>query len=165
MTTKKAVGPIPEGYHAVTPFVIAKDAVRFLEFMTTAFGARELGRVVLENGKIGHAEARIGDSVVMTFDAKEGWAGTPAFLRLYVDDCDVTYQAALDAGGTSVTKPGDMPWNDRASRVRDPLGNLWWIMTHLEDVSPEEEQRRYGASPWKDALADAQNAQLVPGKG
>lgn len=165
MTTKKATRLIPEGYHSVTPFVIARDAVRFLEFMTAAFGAEELGRVVLQNGRIGHAEARIGDSVVMTFDAKEGWPDSPAFLRVYVDDCDATYKAALDAGATSVTPPGDMPWGDRACRARDPLGNLWWIMTRVEDVSPEEEQRRYGESPWRDALADAQNSTFVPGKG
>lgn len=162
MASKKHVRSIPAGRHTVTPFVIARGADRFMNFMVDAFGAKELARVLIEGGKIGHGEVRIGDSVVMTFDAKDGWPDTPAFLRLYVDDCDGTYRRALESGGTSVTEPGDMPWGDRAGRVRDPLGNLWWIMTHMEDLSPEEEGLRYGLSPWMDALADAQAAEFFP---
>ena len=103
MTTPDA-GAAPAGYHTVTPFVIVKGAAELLDFTREAFGAEEIGRVG-EEGAIGHAETRIGDSVVMMFDAKPGWPSTPAFLRLYVDDCDATYQRALDAGGTSVTRP------------------------------------------------------------
>lgn len=94
-----------------------------------------------------------GDSVVMMFDAKPHRPGTPAFLRLYVEDCDATYQQALDAGGSSVTRPTDMPWGDRISRVSDPLGNLWWIMQRTEEVSPEEEARRYGEALRRAATA------------
>ena len=96
---------VPEGYHSVTPFVIVKGAARFLDFMADAFDAKEIGRVIGADGAIGHAETRIGDSVVMTFDAKEDWPATPAFLRLYVDDVDAVYERALAAGATSVTKP------------------------------------------------------------
>ena len=90
MTTKR-IRTIPDGYHAVTPFVIAKGAAQFIDFMTEAFDGVEIGRVGKE-GAIGHAEVRIGDSVVMTFDSREGWPETPAFLRIYVEDCDATSQ-------------------------------------------------------------------------
>ena len=154
--------PIPEGYHAVTPFVISKDAGRFLDFMTEAFGAEELARVVGEDGAIGHAESRIGDSVVMAFDAKQGWPDTPAFLRIYVPDGDATYRQALDAGATSVTEMTDMPWGDRVGRVRDPVGNLWWIMSRIEDVAPEEMERRYGEQKYIDAMEYVQSSDFFP---
>ena len=117
------VDPIPEGYHTVTPFVNVKGAAWLIDFMKEAFNAVEMGRVTVEDGSIGHAEVRIGDSVVMMFDSKEEWPETPAFLRLYVEDCDAIYQQALKAGATSVTKPTDMSWGDRVGRVRDPTGN------------------------------------------
>lgn len=154
--------PIPEGYHSVTPFVISRDSAMFLEFMKEAFDAEELGRVVGEDGAIGHAEARIGDSVVMAFDAKAGWPDTPAFLRIYVPDGDATYRAALDAGGTSVTEMTDMPWGDRVGRIRDPVGNLWWIMTRIEEVSPEEIERRYGQQKYINAMEYVQSSEPFP---
>ncbi len=154
---------IPPGYGTVTPFVIAKGAAELIDFTKRAFGAVELGRVG-EDGAIGHAEVRIGDSVVMMFDSKPDWPPTPAFLRLYVEDCDATYTRALAAGGTSVTEPTDMLWGDRTSRVRDPLGNLWWITTHVEDVSPDEEARRWADPAWLEKLAYAQDADFFPGR-
>ena len=154
------VRAIPEGYHSVTPFVIAKGAARFLDFMSDAFDAVEIGRVTGEDGAIGHAEARIGDSVVMTFDSRQDWPETPAFLRLYVDDIDSTYERALGAGATSVTRPTDMPWGDRVARVRDPLGNLWWLMTRTEEVSTEEMEARSGQKEYVDAMAYVQNAEF-----
>lgn len=157
--------PIPEGYHSVTPFVNVKGAARFLDFMAKAFDAQEIARVMTDDGRIGHAETRIGDSVVMAFDSKEGWPETPAFLRLYVEDCDASYQQALEAGGTSVTRPTDMPWGDRVARVRDPLGNLWWLMTRFEDVSLEEMERRYGEQKYIDAMAYVQNAEFFAPQG
>jgi PhnB protein len=156
------VRPIPEGYHAVTPFVIAKDAARFLDFMAEAFDAKELARVTGDDGKIGHAETRIGDSVVMTFDAKEGWPETPAFLRLYVEDCGAAFERALAVGAESVTRPTDMPWGDRVARVRDPLGNLWWLMARLEDLSPEEIESRYTQKQYINAMEYVQNAEFFP---
>jgi PhnB protein len=86
------VRPIPEGYHTVTPFIIVKGAAKLLDFLRDAFGAIEMARVPNEDGTLGHAETRIGDSVVMMFDSKKGWPETPAFLRLYVEDCDATYK-------------------------------------------------------------------------
>jgi len=156
------VSAVPAGYHTVTPFVIVKGAVGFIDYMKEAFGAVELTRVADDSGAIGHAEVRIGDSVVMLFDAKEGWLDTPAFLRLYIENVDAVYQRALKAGGSSVTRPTNMPWGDRSCRVRDPFGNLWWIMSHIEDVSPEEEQRRWGQKEYIEAMQYVESAQFFP---
>src|SRR5256884_4120414 len=105
MTTEpNVVQPIPEGYHTVTPWIITRDTDKLLDFIKQTFGAEELGRVYNEDGTIGHAEAKIGDSIVMAFDAKEEWPDTPCFLRLYVSDGDAMYQRALAAGATSVTE-------------------------------------------------------------
>ena len=159
------VEPIPEGYRAVTPFIIVKGAAQLLDFMRDAFGAEEMGRVVGEDGSIGHAETRIGDSVVMAFDAKEDWPWTPSFLRLYVEDGDAVFQQALKAGATSVTEMTNMPWGDRVGRVRDPFGNLWWIMTRIEDVDEEEIGRRYGQPEYVDAMEYVQGAEFFTPEG
>jgi uncharacterized glyoxalase superfamily protein PhnB len=156
------VSPVPAGYHTVTPFVIVKGAARFIDFIKAAFRAVEITRVADENGAIGHAEVRIGDSVVMLFDSKPDWPEAPAFLRLYIEDVDAMYQQALKAGGASVTRPTNMPWGDRTCRVRDPFGNLWWIMSHIEDVSPEEEEKRWGQKEYIDAMQYVQGAQFFP---
>ena len=156
--SQNKVSPVPPGYHTVTPFVIVKGAAQFIDFMKEAFGAMEMTRVADENGAIGHAEVRIGDSVVMLFDSKEDWPKTPAFLRLYIEDVDAFYDRALKAGGTSVTRPTNMPWGDRSCRVRDPFDNLWWIMTRMEDVSPEEEEKRWGQKEYIDAMQYMESA-------
>jgi PhnB protein len=158
----KNVSPVPTGYHTVTPFVIVKGAARFIDFMKEAFGAVEMTRVADRSGAIGHAEVRIGDSVVMLFDSKEGWPETPAFLRLYIEDVDAWYQRALKARATSVTKPTNTPWGDRSCRVRDPFGNLWWIMSHIEDVSPEEEEKRWGQKEYIEAMQYVESAEFFP---
>jgi len=133
---------VPPGYHAVTPWVITRDTARLIEFAKQAFGAAELARIPGPAGGIGHAEVRIGDSVVMMFDAPAGWPDTPAFLRLYVEDGDAAYQRALQAGATPVTAMTTLFFGDRVGRVRDPLGNIWWIQAHVEDVDPAELARR-----------------------
>jgi PhnB protein len=136
------VRPIPEGYHTVSPWIASRDTDRLLAFMKHAFGAEELARVPNPDGSIGHAEARVGDAVVLMFDAGADWPETPAFLRLYVADADATFQRALEAGATPVTEVTALFFGDRVGRVRDPLGNLWWIQAHVEDVTPEELERR-----------------------
>jgi len=111
MTTEpNAVQPILEGYHTVTPWIISRNTARLLDFVKHAFGAEELARVYVENGAIGHAEFKIGDSIVMAFDAKEEWPDTPCFLRLYVSDGDAVYQQALSAGAISVNEMTSMFW-------------------------------------------------------
>lgn len=128
----------PPGYGTVTPWVISRDTARLITFVTEAFGAEELARMPGPDGSIGHAEVRIGDSVVMMFDAREGWPDTPAFLRVYVADADTTQRRALAAGATEVTAVTGLFFGDRVGRVRDPLGNLWWIQAHVEDVDPAD---------------------------
>lgn len=156
---------VPEGYHSVTPFVVTRDAAVLLDFTRDAFGAQEIARVADESGAIGHAETRIGDSVVMMFDARVAWPDTPAFLRLYVEDGDATFGRALRAGATEVTRMTDMPWGDRVGRVRDPLGNLWWIMTRVENLDPEEMERRAGLPEYIAAMAYVQSAEPFPPTG
>jgi PhnB protein len=128
----------PPGYGTVTPWIISRDAARLIEFTKSAFGAEELARVPGPGGGIGHAEVRIGDSVVMMFDARDDWPDTPAFLRLYVADADAAYRRALAAGATSVTELTGLFFGDRVGRIRDPLGNIWWLQAHVEDVDPAE---------------------------
>ena len=142
---------IPDGYGTVTPWVVSPDTARLIDFTRDAFGAVELARVAGADGGIGHAEVRIGDSVVMMFDSRPGWPATPAFLRLYVPDADVAYERALAAGATSVTEVTGLFFGDRVGRVRDPLGNVWWIQAHVEDVDPAELARR----PQEPAAAEA----------
>jgi PhnB protein len=162
--TLEKVQAVPDGYHTVTPWIIVDGAAKLLDFLKAAFGAEETGRVYNEDGKtIGHAEVRIGDSVVMLFDAKDTWPPTPSFLRLYVEDGDGLYERALKAGAISVTEMGTHMFGDRVGRVRDPFGNLWWIQTHVEDVSPVEQERRMQEwtsgkqSQYADTMRDAQD--------
>jgi uncharacterized glyoxalase superfamily protein PhnB len=154
--------PVPEGYGTVTPFIIVKGAAQLLDFLREAFDAEEIARVPSEDGLISHAESRIGDSIVMMFDAKEGWPDTPSFLRLYVPDAHATYQQALKAGATSVTEVTEVPWGDLVGRVRDSFGNLWWIMTRIEDLNEAELERRYGEQKYIDAMNYVQNAEFFP---
>jgi len=141
-TELNSISPIPEGYHTATPWIISRDTARLLDFVKQAFGAEELARVYVENGVIGHAEFKIGDSIIMAFDAKEEWPDTPCFLRLYVESGDTVYQQALSAGAISVTEMTNMFWGDRVGRVRDPFNNIWWIQTRVENIAPQEMAKR-----------------------
>ncbi|WP_120519716.1 VOC family protein [Arthrobacter celericrescens] len=134
---------VPEGYSSVSPWIISRDTGALLAFITQAFGAREIDRLVGEDGTIGHAEARIGDSVVLAFDSRPDWPATPAFLRVYVDDADAALAASVAAGAVVVSEMDNSAWGDRGCRVQDPLGNLWWVMSHMEDVSEEEAASRW----------------------
>ena len=147
-----AVKPVPEGYHTVTPYVVARGAARLLDFLGAAFGAQEYLRVPNPDGTIGHAEVRIGDSVVMVFDAEPDWPDTPATLRLYVDDADAVYARALAAGARSITDLADTFYGDRGGRLVDPFGNIWWIQSHVEDVDPAEIAER--AAAWQGTATD-----------
>ena len=109
-----------------------------------AFGAREKAgsRMLNKQGGIDHVEVQIGDSTVMLFDSHESWPVTPAFIRLFLEDADLAYQRALRAGATPVTQVTELFWGDRVGRVRDPMGNIWWLQTHVRDVAAEEMQQR-----------------------
>jgi len=141
-----AAKPIPEGYHSITPYLVVDGASRLIDFLKQAFGAEETFRMPMPDGKIGHAEVKIGDSVVMMGDAGAQMPPMPAMLYLYVNDADTTYKRALQAGATSLNEPMDQFYGDRSGAVKDPVGNHWWIATHKEDVPPEELARRAEAA-------------------
>ncbi|MGH2789141.1 MAG: VOC family protein [Actinomycetota bacterium] len=140
-----AVKPIPDGYHSVTPYLIVQGADKVIDFLKQAFAAEETVRMTAPDGSIGHAEVRIGDSAVMMGEAA-GQSPMPGSIHLYVEDCDAAYQRALEAGATSVREPADQFYGDRMAGVRDPVGNQWWIATHIEDVSESEMAKR--AEEW-----------------
>ncbi len=133
---------IPDGYHSITPYLVVSGAAKVIDFAKQAFGAQELMRMPGANGTIGHAELKIGDSVVMTADASSQYQARPAHLLLYVPDVDEAYRRALNAGGKSEREPTNQVYGDRSAGVTDPAGNQWWIATHIEDVTPEEIGRR-----------------------
>ena len=129
-----AVNPVPDGYHTVTPYLIASDAQAVINFAIRAFDA-----VVVEDM---HAELQIGNSRVMLGQASAQYPAMPAGLYLYVPDTDTTYRKALAAGAVSTMEPVNQFYGDRNAGVRDQNGNMWWIGTHVEDVPKEELQRR-----------------------
>ena len=139
------VNPKPEGYHTVTPYLIVQGAAEFIEFSKQAFGADERDRHPTPDGKIMHAEVKIGDSIIMLSDSTSEFEPTRSTIHLYVDDADATYQRALEAGGESLREPADQFYGDRSAGIKDRFGNQWWLATHVEDVSPEEMQRRQAA--------------------
>ena len=149
-----ATKPIPEGYHTLTPYLAVDDAAQAIDFYARAFGARERMRMPGPEGKIGHAELQIGDSVVMLADpfpqatAKppRSIGGTSVVLFMYVEDVDAAVQQAVDAGATVTMPVDDMFWGDRFGSVADPFGHEWQIATHKEDVPPEEMMERAKAA-------------------
>ncbi len=138
-----AVKPIPEGYHTVTPYLTVADAAAQIDFLKRAFGAEETYRHADDKGRVSHAEVRVGTSMVMIGQAREQWTPRPASFYLYVEDVDSVYKRAVAAGGKSIQEPTDQAYGDRSGGVEDSQGNQWWVGTHIEDVSPEEIQRRY----------------------
>jgi len=133
-----AVPFVPGGYHTVTPWIVVRGAAGFIDFLSDAFRATELSRMEGDDGFIAHAEVRIGDSVVMLFDARPEWPDTPAFLRLYVPDADAAFERALVAGATAVTEVAEHSFGDRIGRVRDPWGDVWWLQTHVRDATEHD---------------------------
>ena len=137
-----AVKPIPEGYHSVTPYLIVKDANKLLQFLKRAFNGQVREEHRKPDGTIMNADVVIGDSHVMMGQAGGPWREMPGSILLYVPDADATYKSALDAGGKSVQEMTTHFYGDRSGGVEDPSGVTWWISTHVEDVSPEEMERR-----------------------
>jgi PhnB protein len=145
------VRPIPEGYHTVTPYLHVRHAARAIEFYQRAFGAELLLRLDMPDGtRVMHAEIRIGDSVVMLADeshemgtpSPETLGGASGSLLIYVENVDAAFRRAIDAGATQLAAPADMFWGDRFCKVQDPFGQHWALATHIEDVAPEECERR-----------------------
>ena len=147
----KKVSAIPKGYRSVTPYLTVNDGAGALAFYGRAFGARELMRMPAPGGKLGHAEFRIGDSIIMLSDEFPGMStqkaptslgGTTGSLMLYVPNVDAAFQRAVDAGCKSLMPPTDMFWGDRFGKLEDPYGNQWALATHKEDVPPKQMAER-----------------------
>lgn len=142
-----AVQPVPEGYHTVTPYLIATDAAGLLEFIKKAFGGREHYVMRGPGGEVRHGDVMVGNSHVMLGQGGGEFPPMPSQLYLYVPDCDAVYRQAIAAGATSVQEPATQFYGDRHGCVRDTWGNLWWAASHVEDVSNEELERRAAATP------------------
>ena len=145
-----AVQPIPEGYNTISPSLAVDNATEAIEFYKKAFGATERGIMHGPNDTIAHAELQIGDSILMLSDPfpqssvkpPKEIGGTSVNIFLYVDDVDSLVQQAVDAGATITMPVDNMFWGDRFGTITDPYGHSWGIATHVEDVSPEEMEKR-----------------------
>jgi PhnB protein len=142
--------PVPDGYGAVTPYLIVRGGKRAIDFYVTALGAKEMYRLEDPKGRIGHAELALGSGRLMLADehpemgivGPESIGGYPLSLHLYVDDVDRTAERFVAAGGKVVREVADQFYGDRGGKFEDPFGHVWWLATHREDVSPDEIQRR-----------------------
>jgi PhnB protein len=146
--------PIPEGYHTATPYLIIKDAAKAIEFYKKAFGAKEMMRMSQPDGRIGHAEIKIGNSPIMLADefpemgarSPQSLGGSPVSILLYVEDVDAFAKQAVVAGTKVVRPVKDQFYGDRSGSFEDPFGHQWHIATHVEDVAPEEMHKRAAAA-------------------
>ena len=145
-----AVKPIPDGYHSVTPYLVMQECGKAIDFYKQAFGATELFRMPAGDGKVGHAEIKIGNSILMLADeypdmgykGPKAYGGTPVSLMIYVNDCDAVFSQAVKNGATVQRPLADQFYGDRSGTVVDPFGHVWTISTHKEDVPPDEMSRR-----------------------
>lgn len=150
-----AVKAVPDGYHSVTPYLIVNGAARAIEFYKIAFGATELFRMPGPHDRVMHAELKIGDSVIMLADEPESGThksaqslgGTPVSLMIYIEDVDKVFARAISAGAKETRAVQDQFYGDRSGNLVDPFGHMWTVATHVEDVSPEEMERRMAALP------------------
>jgi PhnB protein len=143
---KSAVQAIPKGYHTITPYLVVDGAKKVVEFLKKAFDAQQITLMPGESpDKIGHAEIKIGDSIIMIGDAMADQKATPTMLYLYVEDADAMFKRAKQAGGTVVKEVENQFYGDRAGCIKDPSGNTWWVATHVEEVSADELKRRHDA--------------------
>lgn len=147
--------PIPDGYSTLTPYITVKGAEKAIDFYTKAFGAKEVGRITMPDGTIGHCELQISDSKIMIAEENLQWGnlspqtvgGSPVFLCLYVRDVDAVFARALNEGAKVLGDmvPKDQFYGDRSGSLTDPFGHNWIIMTHLEDLTFPEMQKRSDA--------------------
>ena len=144
-----AVKPIPEGYHTLTPYLTVMDAARAIEFYKQAFGAQERGVMKGPDGKVMHAELKIGDSIVMLADefpeygslSPQSSGGAGMGLHIYVDGVDAAFDRAVKAGAQVEMPVSDQFWGDRYGKLKDPFGHKWSIATHTKDMSADEMKR------------------------
>jgi PhnB protein len=148
-----AVHYVPEGYHTATPYLIVKGAARAIDFYKKAFGAAELMRYPGPDGRVAHAEIKVGNSLIMLADefpemgyrGPQSLGGSSVSILLYVKDVDAQFQQALAAGATVLKPLQDQFYGDRSGTLTDPFGHVWTLATHKEDVSPEEMKKRLEA--------------------
>ena len=148
-----SVRPVPEGYSTVTPYLIVTGAAEAIDYYTKVFGATELMRFPGPDGKVGHAEIKIGTSIVMLADeapdkgyrSPQSLGGSGTGIMLYVEDVDSVFDRAIAAGGKPQQAVTDQFYGDRSGSLIDPFGHMWTVATHVEDVAPEEMQRRMEA--------------------
>lgn len=143
-------------YTTVAPWIVTPDTGKLLDFVTAVFDGVELARVPLEDGSIGHAEIRVGDTILLAFDRRPDWPAMPSLLRVFVADADATMESAVAAGAHVVTAPVTHAFGQRGGRVRDPFGNIWWISAVVEEVEPAVAMARLAEPPYADAMRDAQ---------
>ena len=141
-----AVKPIPDGYRTVTPYLVVPGVAKVIDFLKQTFDAQEIMRMTRPDGAVGHAEVKIGDSMVMMGEPMGPQAPMPSMLYLYVKDVDAAYKRAIKAGGTSMQEPANQFYGDRNAMVKDSSGNIWGIAAHVEDVAPEEMAKRAEAA-------------------
>lgn len=142
--------PVPDGYHTATPYLIVDGAADAIEFYKKAFGATEVMRMADPNGRVGHAEIRIGSSPIMVADefpkmnarSPRAFGGSPISIHLYVADADATADRAVAAGAKVLRPVKDQFYGDRTGSIEDPFGHVWHVATHVEDIPPEELRRR-----------------------
>ena len=132
----------PAGYTDVSVWVVTDDTGAFLDFVTEVFEGEELARVTLEDGTIGHGETRVGDTVVLAFDRRPEWPTMPSLLRVFVPSADDAFARAAAAGASVVTELADSAFGQRGGRIKDPFGNIWWVVSHVEDVPEDVMWRR-----------------------
>ena len=145
--------PIPDGYPRMSPSLAVDDGAKALDFYMTVFGATERMRMNGPDGKVAHAELQIGDSVLMVADefpdmgylGPKKVGGSPVVISVYVDDVDATFAKALELGAKATREPEDQFYGDRSGQFEDPWGHKWSVATHVEDVSPEEMEKRMAA--------------------
>jgi PhnB protein len=138
-----SVKPIPDGFHAITPYLFTQGAARLIEFISTAFDGELKARETRPDGAIMHATMRVGDSMLMLADPIPEFGPMLSSMYLYVTDCDTVYQRALSCGGISVFPMMTLPSGQRYGGIKDPCGNIWWVATQVEDVPPDEQERRW----------------------
>jgi len=154
-----AVRPIPEGYNSITPSMTCKNASNAIDFYKEVFGAEEIMRMPGPGGTIAHAELRIGDSVIFLNDEMPGMAVAPGsglpsiFLFLYTDNVDEVFNRAVDEGCQVEMPLANMFWGDRYGKLTDPFGHHWGLAQHVEDVAPDEMERR--SAEWQAGMAKA----------
>ena len=141
MVDSREVRPIPEGYHTVTPWTVGRDTDGLIRFFTEAFGAEEIGRMMVD---------------------KPDWSATPGFLRLYVEDARAAHDGDVAAGGTSVTEPTHLSWGNVVGRVADPFGNLYWVQQRIEDITEDEMARRVADPVFVENLDYVQDSLVRP---